>query len=95
MITSHKGGCFPLMLDMVMQGSISVHTELDRKELVLGEVIGKVCFRIYHCLSTRDPLVLSTEAPGKAIATWQSKNSPMKYRQVIRWRLLESCLLCA
>eukprot|EP01127_Copromyxa_protea_P010497 TRINITY_DN2552_c0_g2_i1.p1 TRINITY_DN2552_c0_g2~~TRINITY_DN2552_c0_g2_i1.p1 ORF type:complete len:1280 (+),score=216.70 TRINITY_DN2552_c0_g2_i1:44-3883(+) len=40
-ITSHKGGCFPLMLDMVMQGTISVHTELDKKELFLGEVIGK------------------------------------------------------
>jgi hypothetical protein len=30
------------MLDMVMQATISVHTELDKKELDLGEVIGKV-----------------------------------------------------
>lgn len=79
-----------------MQGDISVHTELDRKELALGEVIGKVCCICFFLLNfCRGRQELSIAGHGKVIRTLPSKNSQTKSQQTIEWLLLANSLLCA
>jgi len=41
-IMAQKGGCLALLLDMVVQRKVTVHTEIPYEDLTIGELIGEV-----------------------------------------------------